>query len=127
MMVGKKEEMFSIERENKIPNNKSVGYNFKWLYNEQYVGDMVIFNNDFVKGSANIGSYELYGIEFKGMGYIFIKLCIENLLDENYFILSQKSYRNPLSNKIWDKLKNDYCVTDETICNKEFNKLIRKV
>lgn len=90
----------TIERENK----KDLRESFKGYYNGELIGHFDLIDNQ--NNTVTIIGYNLVNRKFlgRGLGYSFIKKCIDYLLTIYDKIYSDHDNRNKKSNKIWNKL-----------------------
>lgn len=68
-----------------------------------------------VKDNITILGYGKSHDQPKGVGYEFIKLCVDDILDSGLGIISRNNGRCVASDIIWDKLSKEYEVLDVTI------------
>lgn len=95
-----------------------------WFLNDIKVGFIsFVYKNEL--NSYDIIMYSLSSNEYKGIGYELIKESIKNILLEDKGVSSNKSFRNNISNRIWEKLKIDFKV--DTIDTTDIIKPINNV
>jgi hypothetical protein len=87
------------------------GVSFGWMLNGKEIVEMLV---DIENGRASIVLYSRYKhIQSEsGMGYRFIKMCIDELLKEGNDVVSSNTSRSPGANMVWDKLAMEYKVED---------------
>jgi hypothetical protein len=102
-------DVLSLKRE--IMDDSGHRISFGWILNGKEIGEMLVAIEN---GRASIVLYSRYKHiqSMPGIGYTFIKMCIDSLLEEGLDVVSGDSTRNPGSNLIWDKLEGDYDVHD---------------
>jgi hypothetical protein len=86
---------------------------YLWLYDGKETGHMLISVNR-SSNTASIVSYMKHGkfADRSGIGYDYIKMCIDSLLSDGLDIISVNRGRNHKSTVVWNKLANDYKVED---------------
>lgn len=84
-----------------------------WLYDGREIGHMLV-SVDANSNTASIVSYMKHGkfADRSGIGYDYIKMCIDSLLSDGLDVISINRGRNAKSTVVWDKLANDYKVED---------------
>ena len=102
-------DVLSLRRESVDGNDG--GVSFGWILNGKEIGEMLVAIEN---GRASIVLYSRYKHiqSMPGIGYTFIKMCIDSLLEEGLDVVSGDSTRNPGSNLVWNKLEDDYDVHD---------------
>ena len=102
-------DVLSLRRESVDGNDG--GVSFGWILNGKEIGEMLVAIEN---GRASIVLYSRYKHiqSMPGIGYTFIKMCIDSLLEEGLDVVSGDSARNPGSNLVWNKLEDDYDVHD---------------
>lgn len=89
--------------------NKPVLQNIKWVIGDLEVGKFdYMVQDDYVV----IVGYNKYKDVPKGMGYKFIKICIDDLLKKYKGIFSPNKDRSLYSDMVWLKLEKEYDVFD---------------
>jgi hypothetical protein len=87
----------------------SVIKNIKWVIDDLTVGIFAyILYDDYVM----IMGYNKYKDVPKGVGYKFIKMCIEDLLTKHKGVFSAERGRSLYSDIVWRKLEKEYDVVD---------------
>ena len=86
-----------------------VNFRIKWL-----VGDLEVGKFDYMiqDDCVIIVVYNKYKDVPKGIGYKFIKICIDNLLTKYKGVFSPNKGRSLYSDMVWSKLENEYDVVD---------------
>jgi hypothetical protein len=86
---------------------------YLWLYDGREIGHMLV-SVDVNSSTASIVSYMKHGkfADRSGIGYDYIKMCIDSLLSDGFDVISINRGRNFKSAIVWDKLANDYKVED---------------
>jgi hypothetical protein len=104
-------DSLSIKRD-KIEGTEH-GVAFSWILNGKEIGEMLVAID---KGRASIVLYSRYKHvkSPNGIGYTFIKMCIDSLLGEGLDVVSSDMSRSPGANLVWKKLALDYKVQDST-------------
>jgi len=102
-------DILSLKRES--IDGSDHGVSFGWILNGKEIGEMLVAIEN---GRASIVLYSRYKHiqSMAGIGYTFIKMCIDSLLEEGLDVVSGDSTRNPGSNLVWNKLEDDYDVRD---------------
>lgn len=108
------------------------GYYYSWINEEtptKDAGEMRVFISTYRKGSIDIGNYKKNKGQPPSIGYEFIKICIADILNNGYDVISINDYRNKYSNTIWDKLSNEFDVIDDEIQFIDINQriIIKKI
>ena len=89
--------------------NKPGLQKIKWIVGDLQVGKFdYMVQDDYVV----IVSYNKYKDVPKGMGYKFIKICIDDLLKKHKGIFSPNKDRSLYSDMVWLKLEKEYDVVD---------------
>ena len=104
-------DSLSIKRD-KIEGTEH-GVGFSWILNDREIGEMLVSVD---KGRASIVLYSRYKHvkSPNGIGYTFIKMCIDSLLEEGLDVVSNDISRSPGANLMWQKLARDYKVQNST-------------
>jgi len=86
---------------------------YLWLYDGREMGHMLV-SVDVNTNTASIVSYMKHGkfADRSGIGYDYIKMCIDSLLSEGLDVISINRGRNVKSTIVWNKLASDYKVED---------------
>ena len=102
-------DTLSLRRESVDGTNSAISLG--WILNGKEIGEMLVAIEN---GRASIVLYSRYKHiqSMSGIGYTFIKMCIDSLLEEGLDVVSGDSTRNPGSDLVWDKLGRDYDVSD---------------
>lgn len=102
-------QSMTIEKVNLSPANLE----YLWLYDGREIGHMLI-SIDTNSNTASIVSYMKSGkfADRPGIGYDYIKMCIDSLLSDGLDVISINRGRNAKSAVVWDKLSSDYRVED---------------
>jgi len=89
------------------------GVSFGWMLNGREIGEMMVAIEN---NRASIVSYARYKYiqSEPGIGYKFIKMCIDELLSEGNDVVSSNTSRSPGANIVWDKLSKEYDVEEST-------------
>ena len=83
---------------------------FRWLLDNKDCGTMIL------KSEGEYASITAYTKKIedwipKGVGYDFIKMCIDEILKDKVGVISLDSLRNEVSDKMLEKLSEEYKVT----------------
>ena len=83
---------------------------FRWLLDNKDCGAMIL------KSEGEYASITAYTKKIedwipKGVGYDFIKMCIDEILKDKVGVISLDSLRNEVSDKMLEKLSEEYKVT----------------
>jgi len=91
-------------------------FRIKWL-----VGDLEVGKFDYMiqDDCVVIVVYNKYKDVPKGIGYKFIKMCIDNLLTKYKGVFSTNKGRSLYSDMVWSKLENEYDVVDFKLVNNQ--------
>lgn len=104
-------DTLSLRRESVDGTNSAIS--LSWILNGKEIGEMLVAIEN---GRASIVLYSRYKHiqSMPGIGYTFIKMCIDSLLEEGLDVVSGDVSRNIGSNLIWEKLSEEYEVHDST-------------
>ena len=83
--------------------------NIKWFAGDLQVG---IFAYTLKDDYAMILGYNKYKDVPKGIGYKFIKMCIDDILTKHKGVFSPNRGRSLYSDIVWSKLEKEYDVVD---------------
>lgn len=83
--------------------------NIKWVVGDLTVG---IFAYTLYDDYVMIVGYNKYKDVPKGIGYKFIKMCIDDLLTKHKGVFSANKGRSLYSDIVWTKLEKEYDVVD---------------
>jgi hypothetical protein len=122
------EELFEsmLDGSLRIQRNEldKTSWEYSWLLGGREVGGMMVFVDG---GNASIVSFFKHrGRETpRGCGYVFIKMCIDDLLESGFAVHQADHTSNANSQVIWRKLANEYKV-ETTTWRGDPAKVIRK-
>lgn len=97
---------FEINSDLRIETNNG---SIKWFVGDLKVGIFAYMLSD---DYAMIVGYNKYKDVTKGIGYKFIKMCIDNILTKHKGVFSANRGRSLYSDIVWEKLDKEYDVVD---------------
>ena len=90
-------------------------FEYKWLHDGIEAGHMLVAIDTEINTASIVGYMKYSKFDRRpGIGYDYIKMCIDSILSDGFDVLSVNKARNDKSNAVWDKLANEYEVEDST-------------